>query len=146
MLCLCVSPSTLTFECLNQYLWNLVCTSWQLNSSLCGVLHKSLPTVCVSFLSLQDNGSVNTFLWQRIHTAIEESLNASFYVRSVSYHRVWGSVCVTTPRQRGCYVRIVTARVQLKKSLVFILKGFGTEMNWWAVNCQSWSNFDFDFV
>jgi hypothetical protein len=31
-LCVCVSP-LLTFECLSQTLWNLVCTSWHLTSS-----------------------------------------------------------------------------------------------------------------
>jgi hypothetical protein len=63
-----------------------------------GVLYKSLPSVCVpvcvSLLSLLGNGSVNTFPRQRIHATIEELLDASFCMRSVSYERrVCGSVC-----------------------------------------------------
>jgi hypothetical protein len=33
-------------------------------------------------------------------------------------------------RQRGCYTRTITARVQFKKSLVVILKGLGTKTDW----------------
>jgi hypothetical protein len=69
--CVCVSPLS-DFECLNQSLWNLVCTvfhgTW---AHLNGVLHKSLPSVCVSVfvspLSLLGNGSLNTFPLQQIH-------------------------------------------------------------------------------
>jgi hypothetical protein len=34
-------------------------------------------------------------------------------------------------------MRTMTARVQLKKSLVVILKGLGAKTNWLTVNCQS---------
>jgi hypothetical protein len=100
----CVSPLS-TFQCLNQSLWKLVYTvyhgTW---AHLNGVLHKSFSSVCVSvcvsLLSLQGNGSVkcippfgasigsvDTFPRQRIHTTIEELLDASFSMRSVSYQR-----------------------------------------------------------
>jgi hypothetical protein len=40
--------------------------------------------------------------------------------------------------QRGCYIRTMTVRVQLKKkSLVVILKGLGAKTDRWAVNRQS---------
>jgi hypothetical protein len=56
----CVNPLLSTFEHLNQSLWNVV---YHANGvHLNGVLHKSLPSVCVSLcvtlLSLQGNGSV----------------------------------------------------------------------------------------
>jgi hypothetical protein len=35
----------------------------------------------------------------------------------------------TSSRQRGSYIRTMTARVQLKKSLVVILKGLGVKTN-----------------
>jgi hypothetical protein len=43
--CACVCPIS-AFECLNQSLWKLVCTSWTW-ANLNGVLHKSLTSVCV---------------------------------------------------------------------------------------------------
>jgi hypothetical protein len=100
--CLCIYVSLLwTFECLNQYLWNLVCTVYHGNwAHLNGILHKSLPSVCVSIcislLSLLCNSSVNTFPQQQIHATIGELLDASFSMWSVSYERrVCGSACVS---------------------------------------------------
>jgi hypothetical protein len=40
-------------------------------------------------------------------------------------------------RQRGCYIRIITAKVQLKKFLVVGLKGLDIKTNRLAVNHQS---------
>jgi hypothetical protein len=45
-------------------------------------------------------------------------------------------------RQRGCYIRTITARVQLKKTLVVGLKGLDAKTNWLAVSRQSGSNSD----
>jgi hypothetical protein len=50
---------------------------------------QSVP-VSVSPLSLLGNGSVNTFPRQRIHETIEELLDASFSVRSVSHKKKVG--------------------------------------------------------
>jgi hypothetical protein len=59
--------------------WYVYYTNW---IHLNGVLHKSLPSVCVSIclpcLSLLGNDWVNTFPRQRIHATIEELLDASF--------------------------------------------------------------------
>jgi hypothetical protein len=41
--CLYVYPPLTTFECLNQSLWNLVCTSWHLIPSLLPVMSKLQP-------------------------------------------------------------------------------------------------------
>jgi hypothetical protein len=43
---------------------------------------------------LPDNGSVNTFLWQQVHTTMEEMLDALFSLWSVSYK---SRVCVSVP-------------------------------------------------
>jgi hypothetical protein len=59
----CVSvypPPQITFECLNQSLWNLVCISWQLSPSQRRT--SKIPfinqCVCVTLLLLQSYGSV----------------------------------------------------------------------------------------
>jgi hypothetical protein len=65
--------------------WYVYHVTW---SHLSGVLHKSLPSVCVFIcvsLPLPGNGSVPTFPRQLIHETIEELLNASFSLRSMSY-------------------------------------------------------------
>jgi hypothetical protein len=50
-------------------------------------------------------------------------------------------------RHRGCYIRTMTARVQLKeKSLVVSLQGLGPETNWLAVNHQSSNKFHFELL
>jgi hypothetical protein len=55
---------------------------------------KATARLHVSLLAVIGNGSINTFLRQQIH-AIEELLDTSFYMRSVSYkRRVCGSVYV----------------------------------------------------
>jgi hypothetical protein len=52
-------------------------------------------SVCVFPLSLLGNGSVNTFPLQRMNATVEESLDASFSVRSVSYQTgVWVCLCI----------------------------------------------------
>jgi hypothetical protein len=98
--CVCIPLST--FECLNQSSWNLVLYhgTWP---HLNGVLHKFLPLVCVSNMCIplivSSNGSVNTFPRQRIRAAIEELLDTSFSLRSVSYQRrVYRFVCVSCYR------------------------------------------------
>jgi hypothetical protein len=83
-LCLRISPLPLTFECLNQSLqtWFVYLGTWAHHN---GVLHKSLPSVCVSvcmaLLPLLGKGSVKcvpSFISrqhvpaQRIHATIEE--------------------------------------------------------------------------
>jgi hypothetical protein len=85
-LCVCLYPPLLTFECINQSLWNLVYHStWaHLNS----ILHKSLPSVCVSSLS---KGLVNPFPQQWIHATTEELLDMSFSIWPVSYQRKAGN-------------------------------------------------------
>jgi hypothetical protein len=50
--------------------------------------------LCVFFLALLFNGSVNTFSWQRIHGTTKELLDASFAVRAVSYQ---GSLWISVP-------------------------------------------------
>jgi hypothetical protein len=53
-------------------------------------------SICLSFLSLLGNGSVNTFARQRIYKTMEELLEASFSMRSSAYRRrVCGSFCVS---------------------------------------------------
>jgi hypothetical protein len=48
-------------------------------------------------------------------------------------------------RQRGCYLRTVTADGQLGKNILSVsLKGLGAKTNLLAVNRQSYSNSDFD--
>jgi hypothetical protein len=67
---LSVNPPLTTFQCLNQSVWNLIYHgTW---AHLNGVLHKSLPLVCVLYvypcISLLDNGSVKTLTRQTILT------------------------------------------------------------------------------
>jgi hypothetical protein len=77
--------------------WYVYHGTW---SHLNGVLHKSLPSVCLyvyPLISLLGNGSVNRFPRQQIHATVEAVLYASVSVLSVSYRRrVWGSVCVAS--------------------------------------------------
>jgi hypothetical protein len=47
------------------------------------------------------------------------------------------SLTVTKDMQEGSYIRTITARVQLKKSLVVGLKGLDPKTNRLAVNRQS---------
>jgi hypothetical protein len=67
------------------------------------VLHKSLPSVCVSVcvspLSFLGNCLVNTFPQHRIPTTIEELLDSSFSTWSMSYQR---RVCVFVSVSRYC--------------------------------------------
>jgi hypothetical protein len=62
----------------------------------------SLISLCVYVyprLSLPGNGSIYMFPRQRIHAAIEEMLDTSFSIRSVSYQRrVYGSLRVPPKR------------------------------------------------
>jgi hypothetical protein len=59
--CVSVNPLPLTFEYLNQSLWNFVCISWHLSPSQWHT-YKSLPSVCVyvcvSLLPLLGKGSI----------------------------------------------------------------------------------------
>jgi hypothetical protein len=109
-LCVCVSPLS-TVECLNQYLWNLVCISWKLSSSqqrtvclsVClyvypSYLCKATAQLNASLISVLGNGSVNMFPRQRIHVTVE-MLDVSFAARSMSYQmRVCRSVFVLSYR------------------------------------------------
>jgi hypothetical protein len=63
----------------------------------------------------------------------------SMWSVSRSYLQDNNTVQLRTPssRQRGCYMRTITASVQLKKSLVMSLKGLDVKMNGLAVNRQS---------
>jgi hypothetical protein len=93
--CLCVcmcSPSQLSNASFNfyetRYVYNGTWTHFN------GVLHKSLPSICVCIciaLSLLDNGSVNTSR-QRLHATIEELLDASFSLRSLYQRSICASV------------------------------------------------------
>jgi hypothetical protein len=93
----CASPLS-TFECLNKSLLNLViCISWHLNPSQTAYfinlshppivarqrLSKSPPVVARQRLGKNDTAATN------IHV-IEELLDASFSIRSVSYQRKVG--------------------------------------------------------
>jgi hypothetical protein len=89
-----VSP-IITFESLNQFLWNLVRISWQLSPSQ-RLLHKFLTSFCVSvrgsFLSLKGNGSVDCIpsfgarqrLGKRVPIAMNISNNRELLNASVS--------------------------------------------------------------
>jgi hypothetical protein len=86
--CLCILPSA--FECLNQSLWNLVCISWNLSQSQ-WLTHKSPLSICVPVfifptVAKQRHGK-NVRAATNTHVTIEELLDASFSVRSVSYQR-----------------------------------------------------------
>jgi hypothetical protein len=78
--------------------------SWHPSPSLQSVRMYAYPSyrcratarLSVSLHSTTGNGSVSTFPQQRIHARIETLLDASFSMRSVSYHRrVCGSVRVS---------------------------------------------------
>jgi hypothetical protein len=81
-LCICESPPQSTSECLNQSLGNVVSISWHLN----GVLRKSLPSVCVYVCVARQRLGKNVTAATNTHT-IEELLDVSFYMRTVSYQR-----------------------------------------------------------
>jgi hypothetical protein len=49
--------------------------------------HHSVCLYVYIRLSLLGNGSIDTFLWQRIYETIEELLEASFSMRPVSYQK-----------------------------------------------------------
>jgi hypothetical protein len=54
---------------------------------------KATVRLSVTLLSVLGNGSINTFPRQRIHGTIEELLDSSFSMRSMSYQRrIYGSV------------------------------------------------------
>jgi hypothetical protein len=63
-----VYPSLLTFECLNQFLWNLVCISWHLNPSQQNTSKFPLISLrvhmCIPLLLLA-NGSAKMLQWQQ---------------------------------------------------------------------------------
>jgi hypothetical protein len=86
-----------------------ISTTYLLNSSYQPVSVR----VYVFPLSLLGNGSLNTFPLQRIHTTVEEFLDASFCMRSVSFRRV--SV--------GMYVYpLIVARQRLSKHVPTTMK------------------------
>jgi hypothetical protein len=89
-LCVCVSP---TYHLLNA--WTNLYETWYVYHGtwvyLSGVLHKSLPSACAPVciiarhrLGKKVAAATNTF------TTVEESLDALFYMRSVSYQRKIG--------------------------------------------------------
>jgi hypothetical protein len=91
MLSVCLwIPFPSTSECLNQSVWNLVCTvhhgAW---GHLNGVLHKFLPSVCVSvclsFTVARKRLGENVTAVMNTNSTIEELFDASFYMRSVSH-------------------------------------------------------------
>jgi hypothetical protein len=102
----------LTFEYLKQSLRNLVYAYHATWAHLNGGLHKSLSSVCVpvclSFLSLLGNGSVDTFQLQQVC----ESLCVSLYCCSVK----------TFPRQQNIVGSVVFYRVRVvsKESRILI--------------------------
>jgi hypothetical protein len=68
--CVCASP-LLTFECLNQSLWNLILISWHLSPSQRSTSWIPPISLCVCMcipLSLLDKGYVKSSPRQRIHT------------------------------------------------------------------------------
>jgi hypothetical protein len=62
---------------------------------------------------------------------VKELLETVFSTRSVPrcYTRVEFRSSSIPSRQRGCYIRTITARVQLKNSLVVSLKGLDAKTN-----------------
>jgi hypothetical protein len=107
--CVSVYPPS-TCEQMNQSLWNLVLhtTPPELFSTAYFInpYHQCVcVSVCVSLLPLQGNGSVivsllsllgnGSVMFRRkpIQATINELLDSWFYMRSVSYERVCGSVC-----------------------------------------------------
>jgi hypothetical protein len=102
--------------------------------------------------SLLGNGSVNTFPRQRILATIEELLDASFSIRSVSYQRrVRGSICVslsllgngsvsTIPRQRRIVggVCFYAVRVVSKESRRLVLPRTVTSSFWMTNRKRCW--------
>jgi Zn-finger protein len=94
--CLCIPPPPKTFECLNQSLWNLVHIMAPEPISKAYFINPCHQSVCLHVycpLLLLGNNSVNTFPWQWIHATIEELLDASFSIWSMSCQRsVCGSV------------------------------------------------------
>jgi hypothetical protein len=88
-LCLCVSLP-LTFEWLNQSLWNLVCISCHLSPSQRYFITPSHQSVRLyaypPFVARQRLGK-NVTAATNTHAKINELLDASFSMRSVSYQR-----------------------------------------------------------
>jgi hypothetical protein len=86
--CMCVCPPLSTFKCLNQSLWSLVCTSWHM-SHFSSVLYKSLlsacVSVCVSHIVATQRLSEKFTAVTNTHATIEDLLDVSSYMRSVSY-------------------------------------------------------------
>lgn len=72
-------------ECLNESLWNFVCTSRNLSPSQRQITPIIVYVyVCVSLLG---RNLEKTFLRQRIHAITEELFDASFSMQSFSYQR-----------------------------------------------------------
>jgi hypothetical protein len=89
--CLWISH-TLTSECHNHFLWNLVCISWHLTSSQRWILQIPPMSLCACMcitLSLLGNGSVKTLTRQQKQT--DELLDVSFSMWSVSYQTKVGN-------------------------------------------------------
>jgi hypothetical protein len=91
MLSVCVSASLSIFECLNQSLRNFICISWHLShkyfinpSHLFVCLYVYLPIFARQRLGKEVIEATNT------HATIEELLDVSFSMRSVSYQRKVG--------------------------------------------------------
>jgi hypothetical protein len=97
-ICVSVSPLPVSaLECLNQSLWKLVYHgNWSHHNC---ILHKSLPSVCVC--TCIPPVVARQRLGKHVPTAtVEELLDASFSLRSVSYQkRVCGSVFVSPYRR-----------------------------------------------
>jgi hypothetical protein len=66
-----------------------------------------------------------------VYSAKGRIFNNMLYVRYVHLTKSQAYSQETTPssRQRGCYIRTMTGRVQLKRSLLVILERFGAKTN-----------------
>jgi hypothetical protein len=102
--CLCVCVSLLlAFECLNQTSSNVVCISWHVSPPQRRT--SEMPPINLCVCTLLCDGSKRTLPQHDTHAIIEELLDESFYMWSVSYQM---SVC------RSVYLLIV-ARQWLSK-------------------------------
>jgi hypothetical protein len=87
-------------ECLNQSLRNLVCNHGT-SANLNGIIHKFLPSVCVSLLLLIGKDLVNTFPRQQIHATPKNCWANMFVGKSVYLPSLLNNNSAKTNRSRG---------------------------------------------
>jgi hypothetical protein len=149
-------PPPLTFEYLNQSLWNLVSLYHGTSLHLSCVLHKSLPSVyvsvCVYVPSLLGNGSVNTFPRQQIHATIKELLDVCVCGPLFTPLSLLGNNSVKTFPQQGInvggivfyVVRVISKEsrrlILPRTSCFFFETGRGATFLAWVQDLNLWKN------